>query len=467
MSTLSTEPPSCRIDVEERVERRGDGALLEVGVEDDHHFVMTHDDTHLLWTRRPRSFRGRRALRLPRPARVPACRRPDTHASLRASEAVRPAHGTSAGTARQIVVHRHEAVRRTVPPDRRPAPGRRARPEHLRTDRRTQMQPRRTTSRTGPRAPLADEGHRLAMLTSVDPDGTPALREPIGHPATSRSTATYLLRSPSVTPTRCASILADPRVNVAYAASSWGVAVRPRRRSADDRAETASELRNTFDRASHARRGPGQPARTSSSRSTATGAEYWDDPRRARLTQAVNLAEAKVTGEQLRGGQRDGRPGRARSGRGVDRPGGPAACARSRLAAMAKLRHRCPRRPVDPVAEATPARRRGAALPRRPAGLPGPRGALPGGAGALRVAAQDAGVALYVHAPTSSTSRPPTTGSGSRAASCCSAASRRPPRSARGPHRPRRSREPQRRPGGRLRQLAQGGRARPSSRCRC
>src|SRR5690606_18828879 len=30
-------------DVEVRVERRGDGALLEAGVEDHHDFVVTHD----------------------------------------------------------------------------------------------------------------------------------------------------------------------------------------------------------------------------------------------------------------------------------------------------------------------------------------------------------------------------------------------------------------------------------------
>ena len=49
-------------DVEELVEARSDGALLELGVEDDHQFVLTHVDTHLLWSRRSRSLRDRRVM---------------------------------------------------------------------------------------------------------------------------------------------------------------------------------------------------------------------------------------------------------------------------------------------------------------------------------------------------------------------------------------------------------------------
>ena len=51
-------------DGEELVERRGDGALFELRVEDDHEFVLTHALTHLLWSWRSRSLRDRRvALR--------------------------------------------------------------------------------------------------------------------------------------------------------------------------------------------------------------------------------------------------------------------------------------------------------------------------------------------------------------------------------------------------------------------
>src|SRR5919112_4261423 len=52
-------------DVEVLVERRLDAALFKAGVEDDHDFVCTQSGLHLLWTRRPRSLRGRRALRSP------------------------------------------------------------------------------------------------------------------------------------------------------------------------------------------------------------------------------------------------------------------------------------------------------------------------------------------------------------------------------------------------------------------
>src|SRR5512144_2558666 len=47
-------------DREELVERRRDGALFQVGVEDDHQLVAAHK-LHLLRTGRPRSVRGRRA----------------------------------------------------------------------------------------------------------------------------------------------------------------------------------------------------------------------------------------------------------------------------------------------------------------------------------------------------------------------------------------------------------------------
>src|SRR5665811_75847 len=53
------------------VEGRGDGALLDLGIKDDHHLVLTHADTHLLWTQRSRNFRDRRVVR--RRARVPCC----------------------------------------------------------------------------------------------------------------------------------------------------------------------------------------------------------------------------------------------------------------------------------------------------------------------------------------------------------------------------------------------------------
>src|SRR3546814_12087819 len=46
------------------VEGRLNRPLFKAGVEDDHDFISAHSGLHLLWTRRPRSLRGRRALRL-------------------------------------------------------------------------------------------------------------------------------------------------------------------------------------------------------------------------------------------------------------------------------------------------------------------------------------------------------------------------------------------------------------------
>src|SRR4051812_35287925 len=47
-------------DGQEGLDQRGDSALLEIGVENEHELVVTHRGTHLLWTQRPRHFRGRR-----------------------------------------------------------------------------------------------------------------------------------------------------------------------------------------------------------------------------------------------------------------------------------------------------------------------------------------------------------------------------------------------------------------------
>src|SRR3546814_10722042 len=51
-------------DIEVLVEGRLNRPLFKAGVEDDHDFISAHSGLHLLWTRRPRSLRGRRALRL-------------------------------------------------------------------------------------------------------------------------------------------------------------------------------------------------------------------------------------------------------------------------------------------------------------------------------------------------------------------------------------------------------------------
>src|SRR3712207_732381 len=58
-------------DGQEPVERGSDRALLELGVEDDHQFVMTHGEPHLLWSQRPQCICGRRVVHASRAPAVP------------------------------------------------------------------------------------------------------------------------------------------------------------------------------------------------------------------------------------------------------------------------------------------------------------------------------------------------------------------------------------------------------------
>src|SRR4051812_16055664 len=55
-------PASGADDVEKVVQRRCDSALVETGVKDDHHFVMTHEDHSPPVDSRPRTIRGRRVV---------------------------------------------------------------------------------------------------------------------------------------------------------------------------------------------------------------------------------------------------------------------------------------------------------------------------------------------------------------------------------------------------------------------
>src|SRR3954451_21928795 len=60
-------------DGQEPVERRTDRPLLELGVEDDHQFVVTHGEPHLLWSERLQSICSRRVVHASRapPPRAP------------------------------------------------------------------------------------------------------------------------------------------------------------------------------------------------------------------------------------------------------------------------------------------------------------------------------------------------------------------------------------------------------------
>src|SRR3954453_11345881 len=58
-------------DGQEPVERRSDGPLLELRVEDDHQFVVTHGEPHLLWSGRLQSVCSRRVVHASRAPALP------------------------------------------------------------------------------------------------------------------------------------------------------------------------------------------------------------------------------------------------------------------------------------------------------------------------------------------------------------------------------------------------------------
>ena len=203
------------------VERRGDGALLDLGVEDDHQLVLTHADTHLLWSQRSRSLRDRRVVRRRAQARGDRHRRPGSdrpcYRLRRRRRRTRPAT-TGLGpppvsrrgqpppspVARVGVGRRrpgrHDDRHGAAPvgPARRPGSGRSRRPAGtvrlgLLGDRRPRTrQPRRSASRrprscpttsgtsTVARAQRDDDGHRAALLGLARRSGFCAITSALG-----------------------------------------------------------------------------------------------------------------------------------------------------------------------------------------------------------------------------------------------------------------------------------------------
>ncbi|MGA8211920.1 MAG: pyridoxamine 5'-phosphate oxidase family protein [Nocardioidaceae bacterium] len=138
------------------------------------------------------------------------------------------------------------------------------------------------------------KGTRLAMLTSVDPDGT-LVSKPMATQDVEFDGDVYFIAERDSHKVR--NILADPRVNVAYAASSSWASLSGHAEILDDRAKL-EELWNTFTDA-WMEGGPDNPQNILI-KVTATGAEYWDTPG-SKITQVVNLVKAKVTGERFEG----------------------------------------------------------------------------------------------------------------------------------------------------------------------
>jgi general stress protein 26 len=95
-------------------------------------------------------------------------------------------------------------------------------------------------------------------------------------------------------------LLANPRVNVAYAGDSSWVSIAGTARVVDDPARLR-EYWNTFTDA-WMEGGPENPENVLVQVEADT-AEYWDSPG-SKVTQVVNLVKAKVTGERFEGDNR-------------------------------------------------------------------------------------------------------------------------------------------------------------------
>src|SRR6476661_2060169 len=120
-------------DGEELVEGRCDGPLVQLGVQDDHEFVLTHALTHLLWSWRSRSLRDRRVVcvlpRLPEHSRTPSHEPPTSvgarpqgaFASWRTGQDYRRRPLLRKSRARPAIVTRQSAHQGGEPMDTEPA----------------------------------------------------------------------------------------------------------------------------------------------------------------------------------------------------------------------------------------------------------------------------------------------------------------------------------------------------------
>jgi general stress protein 26 len=135
---------------------------------------------------------------------------------------------------------------------------------------------------------------RLAMLTSVDPDGRLVSKPMATQDVEFDGEVLFIAERGSH---KVRNIEGDPRVNVAYAGSGSWVSLSGVARIVDDRARL-EELWNTFTDA-WMEGGPENPDNVLIV-VAADGAEYWDTPG-SKVTQVVNLVKARVTGERFEG----------------------------------------------------------------------------------------------------------------------------------------------------------------------
>jgi general stress protein 26 len=131
---------------------------------------------------------------------------------------------------------------------------------------------------------------RLAMLTSVDPDGR-LVSMPMATQDVEFDGDVWFISERDSHKVR--NITANPSVNVAYASHDSWVSLSGRAEVVDDQDKLA-ELWNTFTGA-WLEGGPENPNNVLI-RVSAESAEYWDTPG-SKVTQVANLVKAKVTGK--------------------------------------------------------------------------------------------------------------------------------------------------------------------------
>jgi general stress protein 26 len=133
---------------------------------------------------------------------------------------------------------------------------------------------------------------RLAMLTSVDPDGRLVSKPMATQDVDFDGEVWFICERDSQ---KARNIMANPRVNVAYASRDSWVSLSGTAEVVDDRAKL-EELWNTFTDA-WLEGGP-ENANNVLIRVTGDSAEYWDTPG-GKVTQLANLVKAKATGKRF------------------------------------------------------------------------------------------------------------------------------------------------------------------------
>ncbi len=132
----------------------------------------------------------------------------------------------------------------------------------------------------------------LAMLTSVNPDGT-LVSKPMATQDVDFDGVVWFISERESHKTR--NIEQNPHVNVAYASNDSWVSLSGTAEVVDDNAKLA-ELWDSFTGA-WLEGGPENPNNVLI-KVTGDSAEYWDSPG-SRVTQVANLVKAKVTGRTL------------------------------------------------------------------------------------------------------------------------------------------------------------------------